>query len=606
MPILLNFGPLDWGIVLGYLVLTTILGERLAGKQATIRDFFLGGRKLPWYAVAGSIISTEISAVTFLSVPFVVFKDGGDCTYLQFGLIGSFLARLIVGYVLVPAYYQREIYSPYDYLGHRLGESVKRITSALFALGGILAQAARLYLTAVVLELVLPGNVLVAAERWTGLDPLAFSVVVMGLVAIVWTLLGGMSTVIWTDVISFGVFIVGAFAALFAIVNQLDGGFSELIRVGMEADKFRLIDASLDPSKAYTIWIAAFAVTIGNVGAYGMDQLMAQRMFCCRDANDARRAVVWSSLAVGITVLVSLVGIGLFAFYREHPLSGDSLARFQEKGDRIFPIFILNEIPSGLSGLVIAGVFAAAISGLDSIFVALSQTVMSTIVLPRRARELERRGATDGLAVAQSEPRAVAISKILVVLAGIVMSLVAIGMDEIARHYASILDLALGLATYYQGGLLAAFLLAFLPFDRDGYGLRWSLPLSVFAVFALSWQPLVLELPSRVWIGEFEISMAWPTLALVIAGLLLCASYFAAIARNPDRAGGRVLARAAILALACGAVVMLNLHGSFERVDPDTGEVVHRALAWPWFGPIGCAFALVVGYALGNPRRSVT
>lgn len=605
-PLLLtSFGALDWGIVIGYLVVTTILGERLAGKQATIREFFLGGKKLPWYAVAGSIISTEISAVTFLSVPYVVFKDGGDCTYLQFGLIGSFLARLIVGYVLVPAYYQREIYSPYDYLGHRLGESVKRITSALFAVGGIFSQAARLYLTAVVLELVLPANVLAAAEAWTGLDPLAFSIVAMGAVAIVWTLLGGMSTVIWTDVISFGVFLLGAGAALIAIVNRLDGGFQELVSVGMEAGKFRLIDASLDPAKTYTIWIAAFAVTIGNVGAYGMDQLMAQRMFCCRNEREARKAVVWSSVAVGITILVSLVGIGLYAFYRANPLSGESLSLFQAKGDRIFPIFILNEIPSGLSGLVIAGVFAAAIAGLDSIFVALAQTVMSTIVLPRRARELERRGARDGLAAAQAEGRSVTISKLLVVAAGIVMSLVAIGMDEIAKHYDSILDLALGLATYYQGGLLAAFLLAFLPFSKDGHGLKWSVPLSVLAVFALNWQPRVHSIANEFAIGTLTIPLAWPTAVCLAAGAILVGSYCATISRRGEDVPARRLARAALLAGACGAVVALNLHASFERTDATTGATIYRALAFPWHAPIGCAFALLVGHALGNPRRSV-
>ena len=107
-----GFGALDWAVVLGFLVVTTVIGERMAGKQATVRDFFLGGRKLPWYAVAGSIIATEISAVTFISFPFVVFRPGGNLTYLQLGIFGLLLARVIVGYVLVPAYYEREIYRP--------------------------------------------------------------------------------------------------------------------------------------------------------------------------------------------------------------------------------------------------------------------------------------------------------------------------------------------------------------------------------------------------------------------------------------------------------------------------------------------------------------
>lgn len=600
-PILATFGALDWSIVIGYLVLTTIIGERLAGKQATIRDFFLGGKKLPWYAVAGSIISTEISAVTFLSVPYVVFKDGGDCTYLQFGLIGSFFARLIVGYVLVPAYYQREIYSPYDYLGNQLGEGVKRVTSALFAFGGVIAQAARLYLTAVVLELILPTDVLAAAERMTGLDPLAFSVVMMGIVAITWTLLGGMSTVIWTDVISFGVFVIGAVAALVAIVSRLDGGFGELIDVGLASGKFRVIDPSTDPTKVYTIWAAAFAVTIGNVGAYGMDQLMAQRMFCCRNERDARRAVVWSSLAVSITILVALVGIGLYAFYRVNPLEGESLRQVTEKGDRIFPIFILNEIPAGFSGLVIAGVFAAAIAGLDSIFVALAQTVMATVVLPRRARQLERQGVADGLEAARSESRSLTISKVLVVVAGVVVSVVALGMDTIAKNYNSILDLALGLAGYYQGGLLAAFLLAFLPLRKDGYGLLWGVPLSVLAVFALNWQPLVLKLPDETAIGPFHLPLAWPSLVCAIGGVTIVATYLLAIRHRVRTDPSSTPVRVIVLVLSCVAVYLLNRYASFERISKD--ESVSLALAYPWHPPIACALALIVGYALGRPQR---
>ena len=160
-----QFTWIDWLIVVGYLAFTTWLGAKMAGRQATIRDFFLGGRKLPWYAVSGSIIATEISALTFISVPFVVFMPGGNFTYLQLGVIGSFLARIIVGYVLVPAYYQREIYSPYDYMGNQLGGRVRSMTTVLFTLGGMLAQSARVYLTAEVVIVVLNDQL-----TWLGVN----------------------------------------------------------------------------------------------------------------------------------------------------------------------------------------------------------------------------------------------------------------------------------------------------------------------------------------------------------------------------------------------------------------------------------------------------
>jgi solute:Na+ symporter, SSS family len=598
-PILLNFGALDWGIIVGYLVLTTILGERLAGKQATIRDFFLGGRKLPWYAVAGSIIATEISAVTFVSVPFVVYKPGGDFTYLQFGLIGSLLARVIVGYVLVPAYYQREIYSPYDYMANRLGPGVRGVCSALFAFGGILAQGSRVYLTAIVLELALGRAVLAPLEEATGLSTLTLSVLFIGIVSIGWTILGGITTVIWTDVILFIVFLAGATISVLAIAMRLDGGLAELFAAGAEANKFRFFDTTWDPTREYTVWCAAIAVTLGNVGAYGTDQLMAQRMFCCRDGSAARKAIIASAFGQVVTVLVMLVGVGLFAYYRTHPMDAETARLVAEKGDRIFPLFILNEIPSGLSGIIVAGIFAAAISSLDSILAALSQTAMATVYQPIRRSRLAARGlaAPD----AAEERHEVRVGRWFVVLAGIVLCLVAIGMEEVAKQYKSILDLALSLAAYSQGGLLAGFLLAFLPLNRDGFGLIFSVPLSALAVFAMNWQPAVLKIATTTTIAGVELPIAWPTLVCYVASAILVAAYLRFAPRDTAPGGLPIVARSIALLAGCGAVIALNDFASFERVV--AGEIVHLKLAFPWHAPIGCLFALTLAWLLGNPQR---
>ena len=231
-----KFTWIDWAIVVGYLAFTTYLGAKLAGRQATIRDFFLGGRKLPWYAVSGSIIATEISALTFIGVPFLVFKPEGNFTYLQLGVFGSFFARIIVGYVLVPVYYKREIYSPYDYMGNQLGGRVRSMTTVLFAFGGMLAQSARVYLTAEVLLVVMRDQLTTLAGN-TGIPALAWSIIIIGAVSVAWTLIGGITTVIWTDVILFLVFLLGAFVALGTIAVQLPGGWGEMFRVGFAADE---------------------------------------------------------------------------------------------------------------------------------------------------------------------------------------------------------------------------------------------------------------------------------------------------------------------------------------------------------------------------------
>ncbi|HUU83231.1 MAG TPA: hypothetical protein VM243_06975, partial [Phycisphaerae bacterium] len=334
-----GFGWIDWSVVAIYFAATTIIGGALAGRQATMRDFFLGGRKLPWYAVSGSIIATEISALTFISVPFVVFKPGGNFTYLQLGVFGSLFARIIVGYVLVPAYYRREVYSPYDYMGHRLGSGVRSAATALFMVGGMLAQSARVYLTAVVLRVVLHDQFGALAGA-TGIPELVWAVIAIGVVAIAWTLMGGITTVIWTDVVLFLVFLIGAGTALAVVASNLGGGLTEMLRVGAADGKFRFFDFSMQPWEQYTIWTAAIAATWGGLGAYGTDQLLAQRMFCCKDARQARWAIISSAAGQIVTVTVMLVGVGLYAYYQQNPLTGDAAALYQEKGDSIFPIFI--------------------------------------------------------------------------------------------------------------------------------------------------------------------------------------------------------------------------------------------------------------------------
>ncbi|MDE0915247.1 MAG: hypothetical protein OSB57_08705 [Planctomycetota bacterium] len=484
-----SFTALDWSVVVAILVGTTVLGERLAGRQRSVRDFFLGGRSLPWFAVAASIVATEISAVTYISLPSVVYRDGGNMHYLQIVLIGSLLARLFVGYVLVPAYYEREIYSPYDYVARRLGERARGMTTALFTLGGILGQSARVYLTALVLEILLAEELAILGG-WTGCAPLTCAVALIGVVAVLWTWIGGIATVIWTDVVLFFLFIVGIAVSLWTVHNALAGvgsGLPEALVEGWRAGKFEVINTSTDLSQPYTLWVALFVASFGQIGPYGCDQLMAQRLFCCRGPKEARKAIVASIAAVGIIAAVALVGVALWAYYKEFPLSAASEALVLERTDRIFPIFVMEVVGPGLKGLVIVGALAAAISSLDSILAALSQTTLATVYLPRRQRELTRRGMLRDEEDEAEAQRTLRVSRALVLGWGVVLCAAAVGVDRVADRYDSLLDLALAMAGYTGGALLGAFFLAFLPIRARGRGLVWSAPLSVLAVFALAW-----------------------------------------------------------------------------------------------------------------------
>lgn len=459
-----HFTLVDWLTLAAYLVATTVLGARLAGKQATLRDFFLAGRKMPWWAVAGSIIATEVSAVTFIVVPAIVFKPGGNLTYLQFA-IGAVLARVIIAAWFVPAYYQREIYSPYDYIGARLGEPARRMTTGLFMLGAVLSQGVRVLLTALILEQI------------AGV-PLSASIWIIGAVAVAWTWLGGMTTVIWTDVIQFVVFVLGLGAALAFALHELPGGWSDVVAVAGDAGKLKMFDTSAALDRPFTIWAALIANTLLCLNAYGADQMTAQRIFCCRGTREARLAMIASSIGVVLAGVAACVGLALFAYYQHVPLPETAAASIAERSERVFPYFIVTAMPAGLTGLILAAVFAAAISSLDSVLAALSQAVVMTF---------GDRAATTSQD-SQRAARMVWMSRLAVVLWAAALCGMAHLAAELLDPYGDILQLALAMASFVGGGLLAALLLALLPLRADWRVIVWSAPLSVVGVWFISWQ----------------------------------------------------------------------------------------------------------------------
>lgn len=460
-----HFTYLDWAVVVGYMLFTTWVGHALSGKNATIRDFFLGGRSLPWWAVSGSMIATEISALTFIGVPGGVYVLAGDWTYLQWG-IGSIIARFAVGYWLVPLYFKEEIYSPYDYMGARLGEGVKQLVTGLFSLGAILGQAVRVLVTALILQTV------------TGLSTEA-CIISIGAFAVLWTLLGGMRTVIWTDVIQFGVFMFGGLLALGWLVGHL--GVDTIWQINSAAgpdgniDKLRIFNFTPpweSPLLNYTFWVGVIAMPFQNFAAFGTDQLNAQRIFCCCSAKDARKAVVWSSVALLTTLLMLAVGSGLFAWYAVKGLSPDEAMKFAENPNFVFPVWITTVLPPGLTGLILAGAFAAAISSLDSVLAALSQTSLSAIY-GREKLEDESHGK-----------KMVFRSRMAVVIWAVILSGVAI---LLADGYAqsdnkNLIDLAFGMVAYTYGPLLGVLLAAILPGRRSIPGLVAGVVVSVLIV----------------------------------------------------------------------------------------------------------------------------
>ncbi|MBN2417333.1 sodium/solute symporter [bacterium] len=542
-----NFTVQDWIVIIVYLIFTTILGAVLAGKQTSIKDFFLGGRKLPWPAVCGSIMATELSAATFLIAPAIVFSKGGDMTYLQLAA-GTILARFIIGYFFVPAYYKHEIYSPYDYMGNQLGPRVKNITSILFMIGGVLAQGARIYIAAKALQVI------------TGTD-INTSIIIIGAVSIGWTIMGGITTVIWTDAIQFVLFSIGAVAALIFIANAVDGGIITVIKEAIAAGKFRLINVNFNLKDAYLLWCGLFATSFLTLGSHGTDQLMAQRMFTCKNQDDARKAITWSSSVLIMTFVLLMVGAAMYVYYKYIPFTAPEQVIVNADSMKVFAVYIVDVMPPFLSGLLMAAIFATAISTADSILAALSQTTISIFYRPFIK--------SDG-----SEKHYVMASRIIVFFWGIFLTGFAIFCHIIAQRFGDLIQFALAMAAYTYGALLGTFLMAFLPTRKNDTGLMWSVPLSLLIVFALNWHQPVTQL-------------------IVLAFCLILIVQAVRHFRTEPLKIAYVGIGVSLVLVVSMAVVGVTAEG-----DP-----VYINLAWPWHYPVGTIMTFVLGYLVGERKE---
>lgn len=473
------FSAWDWAVVGAYIICTTLVGHHLKGKQHSTRDFFLGGRSLPWYAVTASTIATTISAITFIGVPALVYAAGGNFAYLQLA-IGGVIARYLVARFLVPLYYEKEFYSPYEYMEDRLGPVVGRITAGMFFLGGILSQGVRVYATALVLELI---------TGWS----LTESIVLIALFSVLWTWLGGIAAVIWTDFVQFFILIAGGIAALVFVTGALPDDWSTLVEVGQQAGKFTLLDFSTDPRIEFTFWTALIAMPFQNTAVYGTDHLFVQRLLCCRDQHEAKKAVLWSNLGELVPALMLTVGAGLYAFYQFHPLPGDFAGLVADRGDRIFPAFIITEIPTGLRGLLIAAILSAAISSLDSILAALSQISLTMFYRPYVNPDAD-------------ETHLLKVSRLFVILWGAVLAAMA---WQFSASQLNLVTLAFSMTTYTWGPMLGLFVLSMVTHRYRVAGIGRAVLLSIVVVLLINEPEIMNPLFGTAYSAPL---LAWPWL----------------------------------------------------------------------------------------------
>jgi SSS family transporter len=415
------FTGLDAAVLAAYLLGVTAWGAWLGRKARGGRGYFLGDRELPWGAVLLSVVATETSTLTFLSIPGVAYL--GNLAFLQIAL-GYVVGRTAVAGIFLPAYYRGELNTAYALLGKRFGEGTRRFTSGVFQITRLLADSVRLFLTAVPLALI---------TGW----PYPTSIVVLGVATLVYTYFGGIRAVVWVDALQMGLYLLGAALALAVLQGAIPGGWGAVVDSASAAGKLSWLDFSFDLSVPYTFWAGVIGGGFLSMASHGTDQLIVQRLLTCRDLGAARRALIGSGVVVFVQfALFLLVGIGLWAFYggREFAVS-----------DEIFVTFIIEELPPGITGLLIAGVFAAGMSTLSSSINALASASVYDFWAPLSGR------GDDDLAVFRA-------GRVFTLLwAGLLIG-TAVAYIPLAQGSTAV-EVALQIASLVYGGFLGAFLL---------------------------------------------------------------------------------------------------------------------------------------------------
>ena len=362
----INIGGLDAAIVVAYMLAVLVFGIWLGrGRQSATR-YFLGDRSLPWGALLLSIVATETSTVTFLSLPGLAAAAGGNLTFLQI-TIGYIVGRMGVIFVLLPLYFRGKPFTAYEVLETRFGTASRRLVSSLFLLTRNASDALRLFLTALVLQIVL------------GLD-LNVSVISIGAVTILYTFIGGARSVIWNDCVQFVIYMLGAAAAAWIIVGESPGGLTQMLQFANDGDKLRIFDFDLSlANPGMTFWAGLAGGAFLTAATHGTDQMMVQRYLSARNQRDASLALGISGFIVMLQFAVFLlIGVGLAALFGITE-AGSSV---DLKNDQLLAYFIVNYMPAGLLGITLAAVFAAAMSTLSSSLNSSAAAFVNDIYLP--------------------------------------------------------------------------------------------------------------------------------------------------------------------------------------------------------------------------------
>ncbi len=335
--------PLDLAIVVAYLLGVTALGLHFRKGQSNARDYFLGGRTAPWWALAFSIVATETSTLTIIGTPALAY--GSNMTFLQL-VFGYLVGRILISFVLLPGYFRGEFVTAYAVIEKRFGPRMRAVAALTFLITRTLAEGVRVSAIALV----------VSAAFGTSEKLAVFLVITL---TVLYTFEGGMKAVIWTDVAQFLLYLAGSFATFFFLLHRIPGGWSEVASVAaIHGHKLQVLDFTRSLATKYTFWSGVIGGTFLTMASHGTDQTIVQRLLAARSQRDSRRALIASGFIVLVQfTLFLLVGVLLFVFAQHTPLLAPG-----ERTDRVLPNFLVQHMPVGLAGILLASVLAVAMS----------------------------------------------------------------------------------------------------------------------------------------------------------------------------------------------------------------------------------------------------
>lgn len=463
--------PLDYAVIAGYVLALTAFGTYFARFQRSSKDYFLTGRSVPWWAICFTIVATETSTITFIGVPAAAYT--GNMAFLQLP-IGYVVGRVIVSTVFLPAYFRGDLMTSYQLLEWRFGPSIRSVGAVIFLITRSLADGIRLFTTALVVAVV------------TGI-PVPWTVLLLGTAMIVYTMYGGSAAVIWTDVVQMFVYLAGALIIFVALLNIIEGGWPAVVAAGSAAGKFAVFDFSFDPSRIYTFWAGLVGGVALTLATHGTDQFLVQRLLSAPSAREAGKGLILSGVLVLLQFgLFLLIGVMLFTYYQQVPLP------VLGRPDEILPRFVVDTLPSGVAGFIVAAIVAAALSPSIN---AMAATTVNDFYL-RYVNE-----TADEQTIMRLSYRAT-------LGWGLVQLLVALGCQWMDR---SVLDAGLSILSLTAGPVLGAFVVGF---STTRVGVPAMLTGMLAGLAVLTW----------IWSGS---PIAWTWYAFIGASVTALTAYTA-------------------------------------------------------------------------------